>query len=260
MLASPIAYTQYFLTSSALRLLDFKAAKKIGKCKYLLLSSSLLTKVPEAFPQDCLPMPKSHPLPVSEWPLTFVVAQLLPSLCLTSRITYSDDNRKLTGIKHPRVVSYITSFQIFFTSPPFCHAISLHTWSITTNSLLHASPQISQEFLPAPTNGASSFHFLTRTCVQCSRTPGCSPSLRKPRRRRISPIYLHAASVGTSCLVKQTFEAELVCLAARDVAHVEDKKIAWCETIPAAVDTDSILTASLGVLGLLLLCRLVVQM
>lgn len=181
-------------------------------------------------------------------------------LCLTSRITYSDDNRKLTGIKHPRVVSYITSFQIFFTSPPFCHAISLHTWSITTNSLLHASPQISQEFLPAPTNGASSFHFLTHTCVQCSRTPGCSPSLRKPRRRRISPIYLHAASVGTSCLVKQTFEAELVCLAARDVAHVEDKKIAWCETIPAAVDTDSILTASLGVLGLLLLCRLVVQM
>lgn len=119
MLASPIAYTQYFLTSSALRLLDFKAAKKIGKCKYLLLSSSLLTKVPEAFPQDCLPMPKSHPLPVSEWPLTFVVAQLLPSLCLTSRITYSDDNRKLTGIKHPRVVSYITSFQIFFTSPLF---------------------------------------------------------------------------------------------------------------------------------------------
>lgn len=36
MLASPIAYTQYFLSSSALRILDFKAAKKNRKMQIFI--------------------------------------------------------------------------------------------------------------------------------------------------------------------------------------------------------------------------------
>lgn len=127
-------------------------------------------------------------------------------------------------------------------------------WSIATNPLLHTSLQVLQEFLPISTNETSSFHFHTHTCVQWSRTPGCSPSLRKPRRRRISPICLHAASVETSCLAKQTFEAELVYLAGWDMAQMKDTKITLCKTQsqqvlwthpppPVAIYTDFIITA-----------------
>lgn len=91
--------------------------------------------------------------------------------------------------------------------------LNITVWSITTNSLLHTNLEVSQALLPLSTNKTSSVHFFTHTCVQWSRTPGCSPSLRKPRRRRISPIYLHVASGETSCLAKQTFEIELVYLA-----------------------------------------------